>query len=82
MTRTVAALAAAFVVGNLMFLGAVVHIVLTGRLSGIAIAVIGAACATVCATVGLLVRQRPRIKGINTAADVYEMGLEQVSVGR
>ncbi|MFB4284910.1 hypothetical protein ACBJ59_57250 [Nonomuraea sp. MTCD27] len=82
MNRAVAALAAAFVVGNLAFVGAVVHVVLTGRLGGIDVAVMAGACLAACATVSLIVRQRPRINGVTTAADIYEMGLEQVSTGR
>ncbi|MFG1965714.1 hypothetical protein, partial [Nonomuraea sp. NPDC049028] len=82
MNRAVAALVAAFVVGNLAFVAAVVHAALIGKVGGIDIAAVGGACLVACSTVALIVRRRPRINGGTTPAHIYAERLEQVSAGR
>ncbi|MEV1005202.1 hypothetical protein [Nonomuraea sp. NPDC050202] len=82
MNRAVAALVAAFVVGNLVFGAAVVHVVLTDRLGGIDIVVMAGACLAACAAMALIARRRPRINGVTTPAHIYAAALEQVSSGR
>ncbi|UBU16621.1 hypothetical protein [Nonomuraea gerenzanensis] len=82
MNRAVAALTAAFVVGSLAFVAAVVHVAWTGEVGGIDIVGAGAACLLAGATVALISRQRPRINGVTTAAQIYAEELQQVSADR
>ncbi|GAA5046227.1 hypothetical protein HNP84_010269 [Thermocatellispora tengchongensis] len=79
MRPAVAALGAAFVIGTLAFLAVVAHIVINGAPHIEHIAITAGSCLLTCTTVMLAVRWRPHISGITTPADVYEMGLEQVS---